>query len=223
MKQTRRFSSAGYVTSEDSNSGMKEAYDDRIAAEEAAKLEGERDEKALPEGYKVTPEAPAKVKPRAPRAMSKSDYLEKGTPEYDARLYKMVLKREKAEKEANLLRDKESGRTRGTRSYRRPLDSLDKQMSESNLDMSMAQRDPEATAKFLRSGEAGNGRGSYYKSDGRAVIQKQREAANEMKRESRGMKKGGAVKKMASGGSVSSASSRGDGIAQRGKTRGKMC
>jgi hypothetical protein len=38
-----------------------------------------------------------------------------------------------------------------------------------------------------------------------------------------GMKKGGAVKKMASGGSVSSASKRADGIAQRGKTRGKMC
>ena len=37
------------------------------------------------------------------------------------------------------------------------------------------------------------------------------------------MKKGGAVKKMASGGKVSSASSHGDGIAQRGKTRGKMC
>ena len=37
------------------------------------------------------------------------------------------------------------------------------------------------------------------------------------------LKRGGAVKKMASGGSVSSASSRGDGIAQRGKTRGKMC
>jgi hypothetical protein len=35
-----------------------------------------------------------------------------------------------------------------------------------------------------------------------------------------GMKRGGAVKKMASGGM---ASSRGDGIAQRGKTRGKMC
>jgi hypothetical protein len=37
-----------------------------------------------------------------------------------------------------------------------------------------------------------------------------------------GMKKGGAVKKMASGGKTSSASSRGDGIAQRGKTRGRM-
>lgn len=37
-----------------------------------------------------------------------------------------------------------------------------------------------------------------------------------------GMKRGGKVKKMASGGSVS-ASSRGDGIAQRGKTKGRMC
>ena len=39
-----------------------------------------------------------------------------------------------------------------------------------------------------------------------------------------GMKRGGAVKRMASGGSVKvTASRRGDGSAQRGKTRGKMC
>jgi len=38
-----------------------------------------------------------------------------------------------------------------------------------------------------------------------------------------GMKRGGRVKAFASGGSVSSASSRGDGIASRGKTRGKIC
>ena len=38
----------------------------------------------------------------------------------------------------------------------------------------------------------------------------------------KGRKAGGSVK-MASGGKVSSASSRGDGIAQRGKTRGKIC
>lgn len=39
------------------------------------------------------------------------------------------------------------------------------------------------------------------------------------------MKKGGAVKKMSSGGSTSksSASSRGDGIASKGKTRGRIC
>jgi hypothetical protein len=38
-----------------------------------------------------------------------------------------------------------------------------------------------------------------------------------------GMKKGGATKKMASGGMTSSASKRADGIAVKGKTRGKMC
>jgi hypothetical protein len=43
------------------------------------------------------------------------------------------------------------------------------------------------------------------------------------KRENEGMRRGGAVKKYASGGSVSSASKRADGIAQRGKTRGKVC
>ena len=37
-----------------------------------------------------------------------------------------------------------------------------------------------------------------------------------------GAKKGGRVKKYAAGGSVSSASKRADGCAQRGKTRGKM-
>jgi len=47
---------------------------------------------------------------------------------------------------------------------------------------------------------------------------RQRQAAE---RQAAGMKKGGTVK-MASGGSVSSASKRGDGIAQRGKTRGRL-
>jgi hypothetical protein len=36
-------------------------------------------------------------------------------------------------------------------------------------------------------------------------------------------KKGGMIKKMAKGGSVSSASKRADGIAVKGKTRGKIC
>jgi hypothetical protein len=38
----------------------------------------------------------------------------------------------------------------------------------------------------------------------------------------KGRKAGGSIK-MASGGKVSSASSRGDGIAQRGKTKGRIC
>lgn len=52
-----------------------------------------------------------------------------------------------------------------------------------------------------------------------------REYAGEGAEENRkiyGMKKGGAVKKYAKGGSVSSASKRADGCAQRGKTKGRM-
>jgi len=56
-----------------------------------------------------------------------------------------------------------------------------------------------------------------------------REAENETKRETRGTKdtslrgKFRELTGMKEGGSVNSASSRADGIAQRGKTRGKMC
>jgi len=50
--------------------------------------------------------------------------------------------------------------------------------------------------------------------EGESGAKQLREARDEMQRETRGMKKGG---------KVSSASSRADGIAQRGKTRGKMC
>jgi len=46
------------------------------------------------------------------------------------------------------------------------------------------------------------------------------QAMREVDAEKEGMKHGGAVKKYALGGS---ASSRGDGIAQRGKTKGRMC
>jgi len=73
---------------------------------------------------------------------------------------------------------------------------------------------------------------------------KEREAAAEMKRESRGVEKSGTDKardaakvilddekytkerpeqKLAKGGKVSSASSRADGCCVKGKTRGKMC
>jgi hypothetical protein len=61
----------------------------------------------------------------------------------------------------------------------------------------------------------------------RPPLQRMADAAREVeerrKREAEGMKKGGKVKKYASGGSVSSASKRADGIAQRGKTKGRIC
>jgi len=51
---------------------------------------------------------------------------------------------------------------------------------------------------------------------------KTKKAAVDASMKTPGMKRGGAVKKYAKGGSVSSASKRADGCAQRGKTRGKM-
>lgn len=53
-----------------------------------------------------------------------------------------------------------------------------------------------------------------------AMMEQQRAARSAVPKV--GMKKGGAVKAYAKGGKVSSASSRGDGIAQRGKTKGRM-
>ena len=50
---------------------------------------------------------------------------------------------------------------------------------------------------------------------------RQMKAAGDL-RAAMGMKKGGCVKKMSSGGKVGSASKRADGCAQRGKTKGKM-
>lgn len=51
------------------------------------------------------------------------------------------------------------------------------------------------------------------------MMQEVKDAKDRKKISDMGYKKGGAVKKMAVGGSVSSASKRGDGCAQRGKTR----
>jgi hypothetical protein len=56
------------------------------------------------------------------------------------------------------------------------------------------------------------------------IAERRSREAKEAKNKPVAKRSGGAVKKMASGGSVkSSASSRGDGIASRGKTRGRIC
>lgn len=61
-------------------------------------------------------------------------------------------------------------------------------------------------------------------SEGARQVEKRRQEEKAKKeRENSGMRRGGAVKKYASGGTVSSASKRADGIAQRGKTRGRVC
>ena len=83
-----------------------------------------------------------------------------------------------------------------------------------------------AIKKDLRSGQK-----EYFDSLNERIVKAGREADNEMRREGsrmhppiEGNKKGGKItaKKMASGGKVSSASKRADGIATKGKTKGRI-
>ena len=57
----------------------------------------------------------------------------------------------------------------------------------------------------------------------REYLDKKKAGERQAAMERGNLKGGGKVVKMAKGGMTSSASSRGDGIAQKGKTRGKMC
>jgi len=78
--------------------------------------------------------------------------------------------------------------------------------SIANLAKGLANRGPKALREYVQ-----------------PLLEGSKRPALEAPKKLLGMKKGGSIKKMASGGSVSSASNRADGIAQRGKTRGKMC
>ena len=77
----------------------------------------------------------------------------------------------------------------------------------------MAERDAEMAARRERTMGALKSAGSFLADLPSKAIENYKSTVPRYNKE----------KKMASGGKVSSASSRGDGIAQRGKTRGKMC
>ncbi len=82
---------------------------------------------------------------------------------------------------------------------------------------------PDAAANALKDASRFiGGAASRYKSAKGAESDLDRELESQMKRETRGMKKGGKAKSYAKGGSISSASTRADGCAQRGKTKGRM-
>lgn len=108
----------------------------------------------------------------------------------------------RAEKVANL--KKEADSRRGFLSINPVLNSIDRLDAEGNLPKRV-------TAKPIRP-SAGGGSGGSPSSAREMQLGAELDPKAMMKRE--GMKKGGAVK---------SASSRADGIAQRGKTRGKIC
>ena len=107
----------------------------------------------------------------------------------------------------------------------RPLESADKVRSAVTTGVNAVKNS--APAKAIR--EAKFTKAASKDADDIAAAGQAKEMAEAVARankflpdEAFSFKRGGAVKKMAFGGSVS-ASRRGDGIAQRGKTRGRMC
>jgi hypothetical protein len=107
----------------------------------------------------------------------------------------------------------------------RPLESADKVRSAVTTGVNAIKNS--APAKAVR--EARFTKAASKDADDIAAAGQAKETAEAVSRankflpdEAFSFKRGGAVKKMAFGGSVS-ASRRGDGIAQRGKTRGRMC
>ena len=197
MKKMKRYNIGGGMG--DSNEGMKDAYDARIADEakaaadeakaadeikaadeakaaaERMKLYAENEGKKISEGERVSSIAPSNkpaLKPSKPRVVAST-------------MPKAVLK--------------DSGAYRGMRS-----DTKASPVDETKLSLS---------DRFKLSRD--RSRSGSGPTDTRSVSQRLRSAF--------GMKKGGETKKMASGGMTSSASKRADGIATKGKTRGKMC
>ena len=114
-----------------------------------------------------------------------------------------------AQKRANLKRDVEEGIDRNL------VDELQEMTASAAKRTSGSTRPTEAS----RSIDAGR---SVQKSPANKTKRFDDESNIEFKRGG-SVKKKPEVKKMASGGMTSKASSRGDGIAQRGKTRGKIC
>jgi len=114
----------------------------------------------------------------------------------------------------------------------RPLESADKVRSAVTTGVNAVKNSANAVnssapAKFVR--EAKFTKAASKDADDIAAAAEAKEMAEAVSRANKflpdgvySFKRGGAVKKMAPSGSVS-ASRRGDGIAQRGKTRGRMC
>jgi len=200
MKKIKRFADQGYVTPDDSNFGMKEARDAIDAEPEANKTRGKMRSLMVGSGL---PEMLMEIddESRQRNAENEGSNISEGE-----RVSSIAPSKKQAPSKPRVVAStmpkavlKDSGAYRGTRS-----DTKASPVDETKLSLSDRFK--------LSRDRSRSGSGA---TDTRSVNQRLRAAF--------GMKKGGAAKKMASGGSTSSASKRADGIASKGKTRGKMC
>jgi hypothetical protein len=215
--KVKRYNEDGYVTSDDSNSGMKEAYDEGAleranASEDSQAIANEakgdtmlkamRDASTAPKGMaKPRVSAPA-VKPSAPAAKS-------ATP-----AAKTTAKDENYSNE---------GRYKAAPTTTAKKETYVDMSGKVQTKKSAADRDAEMAARreSLVSGikKVGSSIGDMF-SKAKQNYESTRPVSRQVQRE---RDQAAARGNLAKGGMASSASKRADGIATKGKTRGKMC
>lgn len=198
--KVKRYASDGYVTSEDSNSGMKEAYDDAQAESRGEEiLKGMRDEEA------------AVVSRAKPKMVTKEELAKSGLSLRDYMNQQQGLTRRgepTASTRSAAPKATDTGDETARLAARMPKPSLKYQ--------SLQDREIEAEAK-----RRAEGRTFYGTNKMKMPEREERKPLSMSSTKSESGYTGMGSLKFSKGGST--ASRRADGIAQKGKTRGKIC
>jgi hypothetical protein len=219
MKKTKRFASNGYVTNEDSNSGMKEAYDLNRAMG-MAEVDSEPPKPAPKPEITISNEKTGVKGDKGNRIVTKEELKASG-----------LSLRDFLNKEQGLTRRGEAAPAKTEAMPAKPPVSPKEpkpmQAQESSAppgyyrDFSGKMQPKTATERPDLGAMIGSGVSKVGKALASAY-QKPEKYMTKEEKESK-MRAGSGTGAYKTGGSVSKASSRADGIAQRGKTRGKMC
>ena len=208
MKKTKRYNAQGYVTNDDSNSGMAEKYNADQLAENFDDYGSKKGAGSAGTSESTTEEAGGAMlramrdkestpKPRAKPAM----------PVLSAADFKAAPSKPKNPDFSN------EGRSTPTPAAKPPATTKAK--------TAQADRDAEMAARRERTMGAIKGAGSFLADLPGKAMENYRSTRPGYKKQKE--KEAAYTGNFSKGGSVSQASSRADGIAQRGKTRGKMC
>jgi hypothetical protein len=206
-KRVKKFSNEGYVTSDDSNSGMKEARD--AIDEEIARTPKADYGDYMPESSSET----VKATPVKPKMVTKEELAKSGLSlrAYMNKQLGLTARDEPKSKLDAIIAKGQAGN-----------DAMRAEVEAQEAKPKLKYMSLQDRAKEYEEARAKSGVGMYgtKKANPRAS-EESRVLADPYIRKSEQRMMGSI--KMASGGSVSSASRRADGIATKGKTRGKMC
>jgi len=206
MKKTKRYNAQGYVTNDDSNSGMKEAYDADQLAENFDDYGSKKGAGAAGTSESTTEEAGGAML-KAMRDKESAPKAKPAMPALGMNDFKAAPSKPKNPNFSN-----EGRSTPAPAANTLSAEEYKAATAPKSAKAKMAERDAEMAARRERTMGALKSAGSFLADLPSKAIENYKSTVPRYNKE----------KKMASGGKVSSASSRGDGIASKGKTRGKM-